>query len=52
MYRLLRGVSTKKNRANRWNDCHPRIWLQAGGDRAIAAGSPGSQADLKTGVRA
>jgi hypothetical protein len=60
----------RKNRANRWNGCHPRverprqqaqkkkcwdfvcallelaIWLQAGEDRAIAAGS---QADLKTG---
>jgi hypothetical protein len=69
MYRLLRGVSTKKS-ANRWNGCHPQverprqqaqkkicwdfvhallelaIWLQAGEDRAIAAGS---QADLKTG---
>jgi hypothetical protein len=68
----------RKNRANRWNNCHPRIerpswlwsgpdskrrkkicwdfvhallelavWLQAGEDRAIAAGS---QADLKNGL--
>jgi hypothetical protein len=44
----------RKNRANSWNDCHSRVevsrqqaqkknllgvWLQAGEDRAIAAGS-------------
>jgi hypothetical protein len=66
MYRILRGVSTKKSCANSWNDCHSRVevsrqqaqekktagisctrfsnwqlaaWLQAGEDRAIAAGS-------------